>query len=86
MTAEVDGFIARVRAAGAARVVVALQQEWDLTDARGYGPVRRARLLAYAGGELLASDLPGDAIDGEALVGRLRRAGLAVEVRTRNRA
>ena len=27
MTAEVDGFIARVRAAGAARVVVALQQE-----------------------------------------------------------
>ncbi len=85
MQATVDSFIERVQACGATRVIVAWQGEWDLTDGRGFGPVRRARLLAYAGGEVIASDVPGDEVDRPALVERLQQAGLSVESRSRNR-
>jgi hypothetical protein len=79
-------FIERSRACGASRVIVSWQEEWDVTDARGYGPVRRARLLAYAGGEVIAADVPGDQIDRDELLGRLRSSGLPVELVVRSRA
>lgn len=82
----IDGFIAAARAAGCTTAILAWQQEWDLTDQRGYGPVRRGRLVAYAGGEVIAADLDGDACDREAVAARLAAAGLRVETRSRNRA
>jgi hypothetical protein len=85
MHATVDRFIAQAHSRGVSRVIVAWQGEWDITDGRGFGPVRRARLLAYAAGEVIAVDLPGDEIDREALCERLRQAGLSVEQRSRNR-
>ena len=85
MDQAVDDFITRARAAGAGTAIVAWQDEWDITDAHGFGPVRRARLLAYAGGEVIAADVAGDAVEREAVLGRLRAAGLAVELRSRNR-
>lgn len=85
MHATVDDFIERTRASGASRVIVAWQGEWDITDGHGFGPVRRARLLAYAAGEVIAADLPGDEVDRAALCDRLGKAGLTVELRSRNR-
>lgn len=85
MADAVDDFIAQVRAGGAATAILAWQEEWDLTSAGGYGPVRRARLLAYARGEVIAADLPDEAVDRDALQARLRLAGLTVVVRPRNR-
>jgi hypothetical protein len=73
-------FLERTRASGASRIIVSWQEEWDVTDARGYGPVRRARLLAYAGGEVIAADVPGDQVDRDALLGQLRTVGLPVDV------
>ncbi len=86
MQPEVDGFIERVRAAGLTRVIVRWQEEWDVTNQHGYGPVRRARLLAYQAGELLAADVPGDDLDRGALLGHLRASGLDVTLQVRNRA
>jgi hypothetical protein len=85
MHAIVDNFIERTRSSGASRVIVAWQGEWDLTDGHGFGPVRRARLLAYARGEMITADLPGDEVDRTALLDRLSQAGLSVELRSRNR-
>ncbi len=79
-------FIERSRASGASRLIVSWQEEWDVTDARGYGPVRRARLLAYAGGEVIAVDVPGDQVDRDELLGQLRASGLPIEVVRHNRA
>lgn len=84
MADDIDRFIGESRAAGARTAILAWQEEWALTDARGYGPVRRARLIAYAAGEVIAADVPGDAVDRTALVGRLTAAGLRVEQRSRN--
>jgi hypothetical protein len=81
----VDRFCAAARAAGASTAIIAWQDEWDLTDAQGYARVRRARLLAYAGGEVVSADLPGDDHDREALSARLGAAGFTVAVRARNR-
>lgn len=82
----IDGFIRAVRAAGNPTAILAWQDEWDLTDQRGFGPVRRARLLAYAAGEVIATDVDGDTCDRETILGRLQSAGLRVELRSRNRA
>ena len=83
--AIIDQFIELARAGGVSRVIVSWQEEWDITDGHGYGPVRRARLLAYAAGEVIASDVPGDAVDREALLARLAAAGLQADLRSRNR-
>ena len=85
MDPQVAAFVERVRASGVVRVILAWQGEWDLTDGRGFGPVRRARLLAYAAGEVIAVDLVGDAVDRERLLELLRQGGLTVELRSRNR-
>lgn len=86
MSDPIDGFIAAARAAGCTTAILAWQEEWDLTDARGFGPVRRARLVAYAGGEVIAAEAAGDANDRAAIAARLAAAGLRVETRSRNRA
>lgn len=83
---SIDDFITAVRAAGNPIAILAWQDEWDLTDQHGFGPVRRARLLAYAGGEVIAADADGDACDRDAILARLQAAGLRVELRSRNRA
>lgn len=82
----IDAFIAAVRRAGITTVILAWQEEWDLTGQRGFGPVRRARLIAYAAGEVIAHDLAGEDCDREAILARLQEAGLRVELRSRNRA
>lgn len=84
MDDEIDRFISETRAAGVTTAILAWQQEWDLTDAHGFGPVRRARLIAYAAGRIIAADAPGDAVDRDALAARLTAAGLRVESRCRN--
>jgi len=85
MDPRVEGFVERVRASGTARVIVSWQDEWDITDGHGFGPVRRARLLAYAAGEVIAADASGDAVDQAALLEYLQRNGLSVDLRSRNR-
>jgi hypothetical protein len=82
----IDGFINAVRTAGSPLAILAWQDEWDLTDQHGFGPVRRVRLLAYADGEVIAADVAGDACDRDAILARLQSAGLRVELRSRNRA
>ena len=82
----VAAFLERARTCGASRLIVSWQEEWDVTDARGYGPVRRARLIAYAGGEVIAADIPGDQVDRDELLARLQDSGLPVDVVRHNRA
>lgn len=82
----IDGFIAAAHAAGCTTAILAWQEEWDLTAQRGFGPVRRARLIAYAGGEVIAADVTGEDNDREHITARLTAAGLRVERRSRNRA
>jgi hypothetical protein len=82
----IDRFAASARSAGASTIVVAWQQEWDLTRQHGFGPVSRVRLVAYSGGTMLAEDLPGEAHNREVVAARLRAAGFAVEFRRRNQA
>lgn len=84
MPDPVEDFIASVRAAGVDLAILAWQQEWDLTDDRGFGPVRRGRLIAYAAGEVIATDLAGDQADRDTVASRLAAAGLRVEHRSRN--
>jgi hypothetical protein len=84
MDDAIGSFLDQAGAAGVRQAIIAAQAEWDLTDARGFGPVRRARLLAYAAGRVIAVDLPGDAVDLGAVEERLRRAGLTVSRRSRN--
>ena len=81
-----DAYLAQVRAAGVATVIVAWQDEWDLTDERGFGPVQRVRLLAYSSGDLLTLDLRGPEADRKVLASRLQAAGVRVELRSRNQA
>ena len=76
-------FFAHVRQAGIRDVIVAIQDEWDLTDARGFGPVQRARLLAYRKGDLLACDVVG--LSADDLAQHIRAAGLTPSFRSRNR-
>lgn len=77
-------FINQVKAQGITTVVLAWQDEWDLTDDRGFGPVQRTRLLAYHAGELLTLDLRGEQAARSSLGKRLAKAGLQVEQRRRN--
>lgn len=84
MADPVDIFISDVRAAGADLAILAWQQEWDITAERGFGPVRRARLVAYAQGRVIAADIPGENADRAAIAARLAAAGLRVEQRSRN--
>jgi len=86
MSDPIDVYIDRLRSTGVATVVLGWQQEWDITAQQGYGPVRRARLIAYHAGEVLALDVPGEDVDRTSLAERLRTAGLAVTLRPRNRA
>lgn len=81
----VASFAAEAGSLGVRIAILAWQREWDLTDGRGFGPVSRATLLAYAGGRLITRTLPGDAVDGEAVAARLRADGWQVELRQRNR-
>ncbi|MEK7412765.1 MAG: hypothetical protein AAB263_05535 [Planctomycetota bacterium] len=81
---QLDAYLAQVVAAGITTVVIAWQDEWDLTDERGFGPVQRTRLLAYRGGEILALELRNALADRRALAKRLIDAGLKVEQRSRN--
>lgn len=86
MPDPIDSFIATIHAKRITTVILGWQQEWDLTAQRGFGPVRRARLIAYGGGEVIAADVGGEEAERETILDRLRAAGLHVELRSHNRA